>query len=96
MKTVTAFPGDCGVTVGAVINEPAGFHGLAVQQRSGAAQAAVIDSTGGATTNANLQPCGNTAGSNQATIIDDNFAKIAVLINEVRAAMVGKGIINGA
>ena len=96
MKIVTGFPGDCGVTVGSVINEPAGFHGSAVQQRSGAAQAAVIDSTGGSHANANLQPCTNTLLTDASTVIDDNFAKLAVLVNEVRAALLGKCIINGA
>lgn len=78
-----------GVTVGEVIADKAGFHGEAVVQRAGAAQAAVTaDEVGGA------------AGANptqaEYAVAVAQINELTVLANELRAALVEKGLIKGA
>lgn len=71
-----------GVCVGSAITEKVGFHGSApTVQRAGAAQAAVV-TTAAATTS-----YGYTEAQANALI---------ALVNEMRAALVEKGIIKGA
>ncbi len=62
-------------------------------RRAGAAQVALTDSTGGNVTAATLVDVG--ASYNQANL-NNNFARIAVLLNELRAAMVAVNAIKGS
>ena len=78
-----------GVTIGEVAGDKAGFHGAAVIQRSGAAGAAVP-----------ATPLTGAAGANPtqaeyATAVAQINA-LTVLVNELRATLVAKGIHTGA
>src|SRR5690606_16717551 len=85
-----------GLMVGYTPASKVGFHGTAVVQRSGAAQTALTDSTGGTASDATLAAIGDTSSTDQSGDINDNFAKIAKLVNELRAAVVEKGLIKGS
>jgi hypothetical protein len=95
-----------GYNIGNAPSQPVGFHGCApVPQRSGAAQAAVTKATGAAlaataTTDSSpfgfaTQQQGDLITTRINTLIADNAALI-VLVNELRAALVAKGLISGA
>lgn len=64
------------------------------ERTAGAAQAAIADSTGG-TRDAMLEAVGDTAASNQAAVINDNFAELHGLLDEVRTTLVGFGLMKG-
>lgn len=121
-----------GTVIGRATDKAVSFHGAApVVQRSGAAQTALTDSTGGSTANATLSAVtapsaltdnsGGSASTTLASISDtatknavaslaarqaedraaivaltDAVAKEAKLINELRAALVEKGLIKGS
>lgn len=78
-----------GITLGESTTEKVGFHGSAVVQRAGAAQAAVsataITGAAGA----------NPTQAEYATAVAQINA-LTTLVNELRAALVAKGIIKGA
>jgi hypothetical protein len=126
--TITA----AGEKIATTATQPLAFHGAPpVAQRSGAAQTALTDSTGGSTANATLSAVtapsaltdssGGSASTTLASISDtatknavaslaarqaedraaivaltDAVAKEAKLINELRAALVEKGLIKGS
>jgi hypothetical protein len=75
-----------GTQIGTAVGQKIAFHGsAAVAQRAGAAQAAVsldADVTG--------------ADTVDKAAVDANFAAIQTLLNELRAALVEKGLIKGA
>lgn len=62
-------------------------------QRSGAAQTALTDSTGGSTAAFTIADVG--ASFSQSTL-NNNFARTARLVNELRQALVDAGIIKGS
>lgn len=73
-----------GQCLGQSITDPVAFHGSTpVVQRSGAAQAAVA-----ATGASNSTPYGYTTAAQADAIV--------TLLNEIRAALIAKGIIKGA
>lgn len=78
-----------GVTLGEGTADKAGFHGAAVVQRAGAAQAAVsavaVEGAAGA----------NPTQAEYATAVAQINA-LTTLTNELRAALVEKGVIKGA
>jgi hypothetical protein len=76
--------GSDGIQIGASAAELVGLHGSAPSaQRSGAAQAAVA-----ATGSSNSSPYGYTTAAQADAIV--------TLLNEIRAALVAKGIIKGS
>jgi hypothetical protein len=91
-----------GVTIGETAAIKAGFHGAAVIQRSGAAQAALGAPTYAAP-NAGALNSGDAGtdtviGSLRTQLIAlaaDNATHVT-LINELRAALVAKGLIKGS
>jgi len=83
MSKPTARPTDNGYLVGLSAAEQVGFHGVTpTAQRSGAAQAAVA-----ATASTNVSPYGFSQAQADG---------IVTLLNEIRAALVAKGIIKGS
>lgn len=72
-----------GLKIGDAATDAVGFHGSAAVQRAGAAQAAVV--TTGAT---NTTPYGFATAAQADAIV--------TLVNELRAALVEKGMIKGA
>lgn len=88
--------GGSGTSLGSDSTKKVGFHGVAVAQRAGAAQIALTDSTGGSTADATLAAVGATNSGDVSATINANFAKQTVLINELRAALVQKGVIKGS
>lgn len=88
-----------GINVGiAGAADPIGFHNVTpAVQRSGAPQTALTDSTGGvASGTATLAAVGVTNTGDVSATINANFATTAVLLNELRAALVEKGLIKGS
>jgi hypothetical protein len=82
-----------GVEFGSAASDKLGFHGTTpTAQRSGAAQAALTDSTTG-TAGTTVSSVG--ASFSQSTL-NNNFASMLNLLNELRAAMVAKGLIKGS
>lgn len=78
-----------GLTVGEDAADKVGFHGVAVVQRAGAAQAAITATP--------IEDAASTAPT--ATEYNAAVARInaqTTLLNELRAALVEKGIIKGA
>jgi len=71
------------LSLGTATTDLIGMHGVAVAQRAGAAQAAVA--TTGST---NSSPYGFTTAAQADALV--------TLVNELRAALVAKGIIKGA
>ena len=104
-KIIKALPNQTdGVTLGELTTDKVGFHGASVVQRAGAAQAAVTLTTGAAlagTAATNSTPYGFSQAQADGliarvnTLIADNIA-LAALVNELRAALVAKGVIKGA
>lgn len=83
-----------GSKIGTTVSQKLGLHGATpTVQRASADQAALTDSTGGGVTDSTLAAV---AGSGADTNINDNFAKIAELVNELRSALVEKGVIKGS
>ena len=85
-----------GQVVGATGEKLAFLGATPVVQRVGAAQTAITDSTGGSTANATMAAVGATNGSDVSATINANFAKMAVLVNELRANQVALGLIKGS
>lgn len=78
-----------GLTVGEDSGDKVGFHGAAVVQRASAAQAAVP-----AAAIADAAGAAPTAAEYNAAVAQINA--LTVLVNELRAAGVEKGLIKGA
>lgn len=76
-----------GTTIGELATDKAGFHGEAVVQRAGAAQAAV--STASLTV-------GGSYSQSEVQALATRCAALTTLVNELRAALVEKGVIKGA
>lgn len=90
LKIVTAPPTHPdGVTIGEGTADKAGFHGSAVVQRAGAAQAAVPAAVVGGAAGANPTQA-------EYAVAVAQINALTVLVNELRAAVVEKGIIKGA
>lgn len=86
-----------GINIGIVGGEKIGFYGTTpIVQRTSAAQTAITDSTGGGHSNATLAQVGATNSGDVSATINDNFAKITILLNELRAAQVAIGLIKGS
>lgn len=95
-----------GTQFGTAANQKSAFHGATpVVQRAGAAQAAVTPTIGAAvatTSSTNSGPFGYTTGAQADGIITAvnallvDVGAIETLLNEVRAALVAKGVIKGS
>ena len=84
-----------GTVLGQDASDKIGFYGTtAVVRRSGAAQAALTDSSGG-TANQATGLATITATYNQS-IIANSIATLAASINEIRATLVGNGMWKGS
>lgn len=78
-------------------SEKIGFLGATpVVQVASANQTALTDSTGGAVADATLAAVGATNGGDVSGDINNNFAKIAELVNALRSALVDLGLIKGS
>ena len=85
-----------GTKIGTATTQKLGFwNKTPVVQPAAAAQAALTDSTGGAT-DGTLAAVGATNGSDVSAAINNNFADIALLVNAIRTALVNTGIMKGA
>lgn len=81
-----------GVKLGSAAADKLGFWGAApIARPASANQAALVDSTGG-TADGTLADVG--AAFSQATL-NDNFADVARLVNQLRADLVASGLIKG-
>ena len=94
-----------GVQIGTQTDQGVSFHGAApVAQRAGSAQAAVTDTVGSAvvtTTATNSSPYGYTQAQANAIVTNVNTLRadvitLTTLVNELRAALVEKGVIKGS
>lgn len=101
MSLPAARPTDDGLLVGEATTQGVGFHGTTPStQRAGAAQAAVVltaatVATANGSDAATTQTLANALKTELNKVIADNVA-LAALVNELRAAMVAKGLIKGA
>lgn len=78
-------------------NKGTGFFGVApVTQPASADQAALTDSTGGGVADATLAALGDTSTIDGSAAINDNFAKVAELVNALRLAVVDLGLAKGS
>lgn len=85
-----------GTKIGTGTTQKLGFwNATPVAQPSGANQAAITNTAIG-TADGALVSIGNTYSSTVASNINNNFADIATLLNEIRAALVSVGIIKGS
>lgn len=85
-----------GTKIGTSASQKLGFYGAApVAQPSSANQAAITNTAIG-TADGALVSVGTTYSSTVATNINNNFADIATLLNEIRSALVSVGIIKGS
>ncbi len=66
-----------------------------VQQPASAGQTAVTDSTGGSTSDKILAAVGPTNSADASAAINANLAKLAVLLNAIRSALVDAGLMKG-
>lgn len=88
---------DSGLAIGSATTQKIGLYGVTpVAQRSGADQTALTDSTGGTASDAELAAIGATNSGDVSGDINNNFAKVAELVNELRAALVALGAIKGS
>lgn len=73
-----------------------GFYGLAtpIVQRTAAAQAAVVDTSGGTATA--LTGVTTITGTYNSVILANAFATVIALVNELRASMVAVNLIKGS
>lgn len=77
-----------GTVIGVTASRKIGFHGATPSaQRAGAAQAAVSTTT---------LTVGATYDQTEVTALKTRCADLTTLVNELRAALVAKGIIKGA
>ena len=77
-----------GTVIGVTTSRKIGFHGATPSaQRAGAAQAAVATTT---------LTVGATYDQTEVTALKTRIDALTTLCNELRAALVGKGIIKGA
>ena len=70
--------------------------GTPIAMQASANQIALTDSTGGSAGNETLAACADTSSGDRSGTINDNFAKTAVLLNEIRQCLVDVGLIKGA
>ena len=70
--------------------------GTPVALQASANQIALTDSSGGSAGNETLAACADTSTGDRSGTINDNFAKTAVLLNEIRQCLVDVGLIKGA
>ena len=85
---------DDGIQIAETTAEKIGFHGVApTAQRAGAAQAAVVPTSTDGTAGAAADLAALKA---EAEKIGDDVRAAIVLLNELRAAAVAKGLIKGA
>jgi hypothetical protein len=90
-----------GLQIGTTVNQPIAFHGATpVVQRSSASQAAVTQtsvtvSTANATDLATSEALANSLKTQVNALVVD-VAALTVLNNELRAALVAKGLIKGS
>lgn len=85
-----------GTKIGTAVSQKLGFwNATPVVQPSGAAQAALTNSTGG-TADATLSAVGATDSGDVSGTINDNFTELHTLLNAIRTALVNAGIIKGA
>jgi hypothetical protein len=85
-----------GTKIGTATNQKIGFYGATpIVQPSGAAQAAMTNSTGG-TVGTTLSTCGATNSADQSGVINTNFASLNNLVEALRTALVNLGAIKGS
>jgi hypothetical protein len=85
-----------GTRIGTATNQRLAFYGVApVPQPASAAQRAVVDNTNGDTSALTLERVQDTSAGDESTTINNNFARIAVLLNRLRADLVSLGLIKG-
>lgn len=85
-----------GVKIGNT-GEKLGFLGATpIVQRASANGAALTDSTGGTAADATLAAIGATNSGDVSGDINNNFAKIAELVNELRTTVVNFGLHKGS
>lgn len=85
-----------GTKIGTAATQKLGFWNVTpVVQPAGAAQAALTNSTGG-TADGTLEAVGATNGGDESGAINNNFTELHTLLNAIRTALVGAGIIKGA
>lgn len=85
-----------GVKLGSAATDKLGLWGATpVVQPSGAAQAALTDSTGG-TAGVTLAAVGATNSGDVSGAINNNFASLANLVGAIRAALVNAGAMKGS
>ncbi len=86
-----------GLSIGKAATDKIGFFGTTpAVQPSSANQTALTDSTGGGVTDATLAAIGATNSGDVSGDINDNFAKVAELVNALRSALVTNGLIKGS
>lgn len=87
---------DDGVNLGRATTDKIGFYGLAVPivQPSGAAQAAITDSSGGTANSATGVAA--LTGTYNSTIIANALATVIAQTNALRSALVNLNLIKGA
>lgn len=81
------------LSLGTATTDLIGMHGAAVAQRAGAAQAAVTDGTTNGVAGAAADLAALKA---ECELIGDTLRATVILANELRAALVAKGVIKGA
>lgn len=85
-----------GTKIGTAVTQKLGFfNATPVVQPSGAAQAALTDSTGGSA-DGTLAAVTDTSMSDQSGTINNNFTELYTLLTAIRTALVNLGVIKGA
>lgn len=85
-----------GTMIGATAADKIGFNGKTpIAQPSGAAQAALTNSTGGTATTT-LNAVGATNASDVSGTINNNFASLWTLLDAIRTALVNRGHMKGS
>jgi hypothetical protein len=90
------FGSSTGTRIGSTPSQKLGLWGVTpVVQPSGAAQAALTNSTGG-TIGTTLTAVGNTTSSDQSAVINGNIASLWSLVSAIRAGLVASGNLKGS
>lgn len=85
-----------GTKIGTAVNQKLGFwNATPVVQPSGAAQAAITNSTNGAA-NGVMSIVNSTNAADVSSVINKNFTELWTLQNAIRTALIAAGIIKGA
>jgi len=86
-----------GTKIGTSANQRLAFYGATpIPQPASAEQRALVNNTGGNTSDVTLaQVSGSSWSSTHAAIVNDNFARIALLLNRLREDLVSLGLIKG-